>query len=273
VFTHFSGQPLTSVGPSFVFAQLKGRGVLAFRGSGATLDDAVCFTRALGVIVTTVEVTGTRYVGLHGELTYTPFPPDLLCFYCETPPESAGGETMLCDGVAVAAVLSTGLRHLLGERKLQIRSRWSADYLAKRYSAQSKSDLIRKLSEIPGLEIDDDGDVWSLTLVRSALIRTRFSNEAAFVNSILIALHDQRERPERAYTLTLDNGDPFPASALDEILEVTGRLTYPFRWEAGDYLIVDNSRMLHGRTACANVNGSRRLINMHTNVNPLIREQ
>ena len=260
------GNSLRDVSAGRIFQGLQEYGVVILRNFMGEPSAAREVTEGLGQIVKNVEVTGTEYVGYHGELCYTPFPPDLLCFYCLSVSDEGGGETVFCDGTIAVDNFSTALLRLLENHRLCMRSSWSTVFLRRRLEASSDDDLRAKLSAIQdlGWEEESTENRITLTYFTSPIIRTRFQARRAFVNSIVIACHDQRPRPERAYTLTLDNGQDFPVSALEEIVEVTNRLTYAHRWQRRDYVVVDNSRMLHGRNACHQVNTDRRLTNMHT---------
>jgi hypothetical protein len=92
------------------------------------------------------------------------------------------------------------------------------------------------ISKIPGVQ------TWKFTpsgtlrwqYVTSALVRTRAGCDA-FVNSILCA------HP------TLDDDTEIPRDVIDDILEVTNRLTLPVGYERNDVVMVDNWRCMHGR--------------------------
>jgi alpha-ketoglutarate-dependent taurine dioxygenase len=260
------GRTLHSVAAGQVLEWLRTYGVLVLRGFGNDQDVARQLTERLGRIVKTIEVTGTRYVGYHGELTYTPFPPDLLCFHCSSTAAGEGGETTFCDGILALEAFSAPLRRFLETNRLLMQSSWSGAFLRRRFEIDSIERLREHLSSLPGLSwTEQRDDAWNLSYLTSPIVRTRFQGAPAFVNSLLIALHDNRPRPERAYTLTLEDGRAFPAAAVEEILEVTKRHTYPLRWQVGDYAVVDNSRLLHGRHPCADVDSTeRKLVNMHT---------
>jgi hypothetical protein len=46
-----------------------------------------------------------------------------------------------------------------------------------------------------------------------------------------------------------ENGAPLDSKIIDELQRVEERLTHPVSWRSGDILMVDNTRMLHGRRA------------------------
>ena len=62
----------------------------------------------------------------HAEMAYTPFRPDMLWFYCETP-ASQGGETLLCDGLDLWSRLRPATKDLFLSQKLTYRKKFSND--------------------------------------------------------------------------------------------------------------------------------------------------
>lgn len=253
-------QRLADIPPQTITSALRQRGAVLLRGFGGDLAAATQLTERLGRILKTVEVTGTQYVGYHGELTYTPFPPDLLCFFCDTPP-GRDGETMLCDGIDLLADLSDRTRAIFERHVLSIASRWDEDFLCRRLGTTSER-LPNVLASLPCVRATRTADAsWELHLMTSAMRRSPFAAREAFVNSLLISLHDRRPRPQRAYTLTLDDGADVPSSIVDDLLRATERQTCLLGWQPGDYAVVDNARMMHGRRPTDDC--ARRLFNMH----------
>ena len=67
---------------------------------------------------------GTNAFPLHPELSRQPWKPDLAMFGCLSAP-GAGGQTTLCDGIALAHALPPEVRHgLSGRRLIYIAAAW-----------------------------------------------------------------------------------------------------------------------------------------------------
>ncbi len=47
--------------------------------------------------------------------------------------------------------------------------------------------------------------------------------------------------------LTFGNGDSIPVPALEAMLGLADKLTFPVDWQDGDVALVDNHRVMHGR--------------------------
>jgi hypothetical protein len=254
---------LRSLPRSLALDLIAEHGLVLFRGFQADAPTAAEYVSNFGAILRSLEITGNKFIALHGELMYTPFPPDLLCFTCEVAPLGVGGETMLCDGVRLLDRMSPALRRFFDENEIRYRSRWSVEFLRQIFGASDRSALVQALSARPGLLFTPgDDDKWELDMRQNAVIQTRFGAKRAFVNSILVRLLDNRPLPERDYTLTLANGEEFPRSILQELAGLADQNTGFLRWQNGDFAVLDNSRMMHGRRAMAQEQ-PRRLINMH----------
>ncbi len=44
-----------------------------------------------------------------------------------------------------------------------------------------------------------------------------------------------------------DDGSTIPVSLLEQIKEISDKITYPFAWQKNDLLKLDNTRFMHGR--------------------------
>jgi len=82
----------------------------------------------------------------------------------------------------------------------------------------------------------------SSELKTSALGVSKFSGRRAFCNSLL-GPSVNYEPP----TITWANGEEIDFEVWDEIKDVTSRYTYDLFWKKGDIVIIDNTRVMHGR--------------------------
>ncbi len=183
---------------------------------------------------------------LHADRSYVKSQPPLMMFMCSKPAAS-GGQTTVCDGVRLFKELSESTRRLFTDKRLKyIRhyppGEWSVLF--------HTSDLakIRDYCWLNELNLISNPD-GSLTTehVKSAVQTTRYGGHLAFVNSILIQVWQEEELGRTTTLCRLEDGSKIPADALDEVKEVSERLTADLPWEAGDCVIVDNSRLMHGR--------------------------
>jgi alpha-ketoglutarate-dependent taurine dioxygenase len=204
-----------------------------------------------GVRVQSVNL-GADPFPLHPELAREPWRPDLAMFACLDPP-SVGGQTNVCDGIAIAENLPDEIRRALeGKRLFYIRPA-SADLL--RYWLGTDTPDDARLANPPAacpywFRRSRDGIVRGFT--RPALEPTLFQNRPAFANFLLFARDYLR-----ISRIPLLEGKPFDDDMVDAIRSVARSLTYSHRWQEGDVVLLDNSRFMHGRRAIADTSERR----------------
>lgn len=178
---------------------------------------------------------GSDHFFAHSEMAYSPLRPDIAIFFCATPALS-GGETTVCDGIEVLKNLSSETQKTLREKKLLFENCIPAEVWKKQTP---------DIEEIYQLYAEADDDMFSYEFregslqtryVVSAIVNTRWSLAEAFATSLL-----DQEKPH------FSDGSPVPREILWEVIEVSENLMVPVSWQAGDILLVDNSRYMHGR--------------------------
>ena len=254
---------------AMVRAALESQGAVLLRGFETSLEGFAALARSLcstsvfnespnrelleqGVQIQSVDL-GADPFPLHPEMAREPWRPDIAMFACLDPP-SVGGQTNLCDGIAIAENLPADLRRELeGKRLFYIRSA-SPEMLRYWLKTDQPDDAL--LANPPEgcpywFRRSPKGIVRGFT--RPVLEPTLFDSRPAFANFLLFA---------RDYlNLTgfpLLEGQLFSDEMVDTIRGVARSLTYSHRWQQGDVLLLDNSRFMHGRKAIADP-GERRI--------------
>ena len=189
---------------------------------------------------------GTNAFPLHPELSREPWKPDLAMFGCLAAP-GAGGQTTLCDGIALARALPAKVREgLSGRRLIYIAATWP-DLLAYWLGTATPSDeeLLHPPSSCP-YEFNrlPDGQIIR-HFSRPALHRPMFAEGPAFGNFLLFA----RFNNGRTDFPLLDDLSRVPDDWMQAIKAAADGLTLAVSWQAGDVLMLDNTRFMHGRTA------------------------
>jgi alpha-ketoglutarate-dependent taurine dioxygenase len=271
---------LSDADPSRVRQELKEAGVVVVRGGASPEDFGALSDRLMTPVVhhstskaverdpvsadaTTSTVNkGMDYIPLHREASYAPGCPDLLMLYCVRPPDE-GGETFVCDGVELVEAMPAATRDFVKDAVLK----WSWKSEPERWKAMlgasSKEEAKARLGfiekRLPAYEKLDaafDGDTLAGVFQTLCVIPTRWGDRRSFCNSLLIYYYRDTSPfyPRTQYTPTLGDGSPFPSEVLQEITELAAQRTRDLTWEAGDILIIDNSRFMHGRRAFTDTN-------------------
>jgi Taurine catabolism dioxygenase TauD, TfdA family len=267
------GQPMTlieavgensilDVDPATVIDHYKAHGALLFRGFGADLGQfnhfAKQFCRTSVVNESPGRVLldpanaiyavdgGTNAFSLHPELSREPWKPDLAMFGCLSAP-GRGGQTTICDGIALANALPADVRAgLEGRRLVYIKASWPELLEFWLGNSAPNDDLLR----LPPagcpyafMRLNDGRVVRHFS--RPALHKPMFADALAFGNFLLFA----RFNNGRIGFPLLDDFRPVPDEWLHVIRDAGQKLAVAVEWQNGDVLMLDNTRFMHGRNA------------------------
>ena len=280
--------PLQTLPAEEVAAHFRRHGALLFRDFAVETEDFLAFTTAVCRDFSTYQGGGFRWgaldrqkinghdtllsvsgatqsfgISLHGEMYYTSRRPTLLWFYCERPP-AAAGETTLCDGAELYRLLSPAAReYFLKNRLRYIRHLTDGEWQVA-FQTGEMADLRRWCDENGAtLSEHDDGSV-TVESVSSAVCKGRGAGGDVFINSLLI-IHTAEQAirtglaaklfdlPRNACPLVvrLEDGSEIPDALVEEIEKTAKGITVKHAWRKGDVLMVDNTRVMHGRKDCS----------------------
>lgn len=232
----------------------KSSGVLLFRGFDVTPDQMKAFSEKFSsrhfLDFTKESITSEKFVNFvdngmnnrvaHCEHAYTPFRPDVIWFCC-TVPAAQGGQTLFWDGVRVWEELSQESKQLFLDKKLKFCHKVPPDLWKKYTDSDAITDFKQMLDSAEGVsyQIDEEQTVY-LEYVCSAVVKTKYGNQDAFANSFWAF---QKKTEEAVFEDSSRASD----EVADEIEKVLEELTEEIPWQAGDLVMIDNSRFLHGR--------------------------
>ena len=235
-------------------------GVLLFRGFENSVDTFTQFTNSLskdfldytGGVFNRRVINGNATVltvndfkdeiKLHGEMYYQQDIPLMLWFFCAHP-ASQDGETILCDGRQLFNELSSPLKELFRNKKLKFLGHLDKD----RWQKQYKTDDLRVVEQTCRsnnllLQINADESI-DLQYISPAIHPSRCGKYPTFINSLLPAIHRYKN------VVCFDDDTEITDDIVDELNELAERITTEISWETGDVLMVDNTRVMHGRRA------------------------
>jgi len=169
-----------------------------------------------------------------------------MWFYCVTP-ASAQGETIVCDGVQVYEKLSPSTRELFRQKQIKYIRNYKDGEWQLLCQTASPAELREYCEENDlALTINSDNSV-TTEYVTSAIVRPQWSKQDAFVNSILIVLWQEEDLGRKTSLVRLEDESRIPRDVVAEIKEVSDSLTHEIAWRPGQILMIDNTRMMHGR--------------------------
>lgn len=269
------GEVLSDLDRDAVIALYKRSGVLYFRGFGADVASFERFGNALshdwmdnlgsgsyretaqgsgdGTTQNVAYVYGVRSqrllsLPLHADRSYVKSQPPMMMFLCGRPARE-GGETTLCDGIRLWEALGDATRALFTAKRLQYIRHYSPEEWLVLFRT-SDEDRLRAYCDDNDLELTlyEDGSCTTVC-VKPAMGTPRYDSRTAFVNSIPIQVWQEEELGRTTTLCRLEDGSKIPREVIAEIDAVAADLTVSLPWQAGDFALVDNTRMMHGRRA------------------------
>ncbi|MEH2238967.1 TauD/TfdA family dioxygenase [Nostoc sp.] len=237
----------------------KSSGVILFRGFGVTANQMKDFSEQFSdkhiIDFTKVSINSDKFVNFvdggmdglipHCENSCFPFRPDVIWFCCTVPAEQEG-ETLFWDGVRVWEELSQESKQLFLSKQLKFSyNNVPVDTLKgiTGSDANTIDDIKRILDSLDGVsyQFNDDQTV-SVEYTCSSIVKNKYSHQNAFANHFWVY---QKKTEEAIF----DDGSRASDEVADEIEIIFDKLTEKIPWEAGDLVMMDNSRFLHGRRA------------------------
>lgn len=197
-------------------------------------------------LMTVSEPTHSYPVPLHGEMYYVENKPLVLWFYC-VKPVADGGQTTVGDGVWIHDHLSEGTRRLFEESRIRYVMIFAEGRWQKIFHTEDLEKVRRHCEEnhYSMRRDESDGSIVA-EYVSDAIRKTHWGGEAAFVNNVFaITRWEWAGVPYRK--VRLEDGSRLPEKVIEELWEVEKQATREIAWQPGDVVMVDNSRMLHGR--------------------------
>ncbi len=195
---------------------------------------------------------GTHPLPPHSEVTYMPFYPDTMWFFCVSPP-SIGGQTIVADGVEIYKSLSPQAKIFFEKNRIQYQHVYSKEAWTRPLPVESTkeaSDLIDAVLPLFAQRGNfqyrfDADDSMHTNYCTNAISQSR-NGDKVFANSLEIS-YIPRVIELRGGCVSIEDGSDIPEQILKEIRSTVSSHEIEVRWEAGDILMIDNSRVMHGR--------------------------
>ena len=255
------GAQLCDLDPAEVLSEFTSAGALLFRSFQAGVEELRVFSDRFGAFrahggvfppredvdvrhgIQTVEA-GSEPILPHSELRWAPFTPELVFFFCAVAP-SRGGETTLYDGRQIYESLKAPLRSELEPRRLRYRHQSPPLYdwrkmLEVKTPEEGSNALQGMDNALYGAHHQHhfEGDVLHLDYEIPLFTRTLYSEAKAFASGLISGY---------GKTASFADGTPVPLSTRRELRFAAERVVVPVKWQAGDVVMLDNTRVMHGR--------------------------
>lgn len=181
-------------------------------------------------------------IKLHGEMYYQKNIPLMLWFFCAHP-ASDDGETIICDGKQFYNELSDSLKELFSRKKLKFVGHNTKEAWTKRYKTNNLNSLKRIFeSNDVGLHINEDESI-DTHYICPVVHPSKSGNNLVFINSLLPAICMYPN------SVTFDDDSEIDDEVMAQLNNIAEKLAVKIEWQKGDILMIDNTRVMHGRRA------------------------
>jgi hypothetical protein len=132
---------------------------------------------------------------------------------------------------------------------------WQEHEWQRELSVDNVSDLQTMLQNMAGVEFTLEGTALHLFYTTQGITKTRLGQDV-FATALLghlprITHHNysgQRVHVKPTNRIYFGDGKEFDDDLINQLIDIHDKLSFPHRWLAGDILLIDNTRFLHGRT-------------------------
>ena len=179
---------------------------------------------------------------LHGEMYYIKKPPQIVWFFCANPPLK-DGETTICDGEQFFQELSDSTKDLLRRKKLKFPGHLRKEDWQKKYKTNDLN-VVKEICESQGREVQiNEDESIDFKFICSAIHKSITEQKDVFINSLLQA---KKVNPK---SVCFDDDSEITDEIMSELNEIGEKITIEISWQKGDILMIDNTRIMHGRRA------------------------
>ncbi|MCD9186665.1 MAG: TauD/TfdA family dioxygenase [Pyrinomonadaceae bacterium] len=260
------------------------KGWLLLRKFSPNIDDFVSFSNTLGdnfsnyrsgffsdrktfngneTVMTATGDTQEFAIPLHGEMYYRSVRPRILWFYCQISP-GKDGQTTLCDGEALYKNLSVETKEFFEKMPVRYRTRYTQSEWQENFPAATLSEIENYCRDMNyDLKVNHDDGSIKIDYVSSALsgngrdkpfcfinnVVALFMGEASFKKGVLHAGIPRTASNDFPVKVRMKDGSKIPRKIISEILTESKKLTIEHTWQKGDILLIDNTRIMHGRNS------------------------
>ena len=188
----------------------------------------------------------TFHLPLHADRSYVKSQPELMWFMCQRPAET-GGQTTVCDGVALYNALSDSAKNLFATKRLKYIRHYNDGEWQVLFHTEDRKEVEKYCAENDlSCNFHDDNSL-TTEFLKSAVVTPKYTESPAFVNSIMIQLWQEEDLGRESSLVRLEDDSRIPDDVMNEVWEVSERLTLNLPWQTGDFVMVDNTRLMHGR--------------------------
>jgi hypothetical protein len=133
-------------------------------------------------------------------------------------------------------------------KKLRYSAMWTPSVWQRYFQVSTAAELKRKLESIDSVAYKlGKGDRLFLEYFAPAVRKAKYNSRDAFANAVLHwgldGLYD---------FVSFDDSTAIPKSLISEVQDLADKITASIEWRTGDLVMIDNTRIMHGRRPFTN---------------------
>jgi alpha-ketoglutarate-dependent taurine dioxygenase len=230
---------------------------------GGGLRWGVLDRQAINKVETLLTTSGHSQgfpIELHGEMYYLKNHPTILWFYCENPPIQ-GGQTTVSDGREVFKNLSDETKKFFQNQKIKYVRHQASGEWQKAFQTEDLKEVQKFCDENETkLFIDSKTGAVTTEYICSAIVKSR-DGEDVFINNLLLIYIAEwafqsgwfaenlsnMTNTSPPLVVRMEDDSCIPEHIIEELQQVCDNLTIDIQWDKGDIVMIDNTKILHGR--------------------------
>lgn len=203
---------------------------------------------------------GFDEVILHSETSFSPIRPEIVWFYCNKPPKTNSGKTLMCDGVDLWNNLSAKTKiFFLGEPVC-----YSVKVpFEKKIRGNGKKKWYLDKPGVRKCYLNYKNQSIEFDYLKFAVQKSLYDNRLCFSNHLLVPVTGKQSEEQMMRKGTL-NKKAIPKKIMQEIEIKANSLKKAKIWKKYDLVMLDNIRFMHGREEINKKEKDRDIITIQT---------
>ncbi len=212
---------------------------------------------------TSTEISSELHIPLHQELSYSTHYPNKLFFYCMKSAEQ-GGQTPLLDARKLYKALDPEIINIFSNKKIKYITNLHGGYGVGKswqecFETEDKDEVIQIFQQ-RGIQYfwQDEDNLQFHEIVQPVIQHPQTAEHIWFSQAdqwhvshldvdVYESLLEFMTEDAFYHNCTFADGSEIPRQYLDEIRYQKNKLIKTFDWQQGDFLMIDNHLVMHGR--------------------------
>mgnify|MGYP006094523527 CR=1 FL=1 len=184
--------------------------------------------------------SGNHQIELHSESSFTVTCPEIIWFYCITPPKkNDGGNTKIVDGIKLWEELETNTKKFFLKNPIIFHNKIR---LEQKKNLKKQKWFLNKIGSYDEV-IDWKNGFLFFKFKKFLVHKINNLDKFVFANHLLSV-----KQESQIIKCTYENNRIIPKQIMKEVYNKAESLSFHLNWEVGDMIMINNKRFIHGRS-------------------------